>query len=128
MIYHIVLEPDFRASLDGSVYEPASLAHDGFIHCAEEPSVLPVANDYYSDTEAPLLLVEIDPGRLTVEVRYEDAAPIAGGGSSHLASAARFPHVYGPIGLEAITRIGELSRSPAGFQWPQEFATPDRFR
>ena len=49
MIYHIVLESDFRAQLESVAYRPSGLADDDFVHCALEPSVIPVANDYYAD-------------------------------------------------------------------------------
>ncbi len=127
MIYRITLESDFRAQLNDTVYLPPDLADEGFVHCALEPSVIPVANDYYADTSGQLLVVEIDPARLTSETRYEAPAPTAGGGSSHLASATRFPHVYGPINPDAIARVGVLERSADGYAWPRSFHTLGSF-
>lgn len=121
MIYHIVIESDFRAQLEGPVYLPSGLHDNGFVHCALEPSVVPVANDYYAGAPGRLLLLEIDPRRLASGTRYEAAAPIAGGGSSHLASASRFPHVYGPIDKDAITGVGVLGRTVGGYEWPRGF-------
>jgi uncharacterized protein (DUF952 family) len=121
MLYHIVPAEEFRAQLEGAAYRPTNLAHDGFVHCALAASVLSVANDYYSGVSGQLLLLEIDPERLASETRYEAPAPIAGAGSSHLASAAEFPHVYGPIETEAITRVGLLVETSSGFQWPTAF-------
>jgi uncharacterized protein (DUF952 family) len=89
--------------------------------------VIPVANDYYADASGELLVLEIDPSRLTCETRYEAAAPIAGGGSSHLASAPQFPHVYGPIDREAITGVGVLGRTARGFEWPTGFTPLESF-
>jgi uncharacterized protein (DUF952 family) len=127
MIYHIVIETHFRAQFDGLVYLPPGLHDAGFVHCAFEPSVIPVANDYYAGASSRLLLLEIDPTRLTSETRYETAAPIVGGGSSHLAGAAQFPHVYGPIDREAITGVGVLGRTPGGYAWPSGFMPLDSF-
>lgn len=127
MIYHLVTEPDFRAQLAGAVYLPSNLSDDGFVHCALEPSVIPVANDYYAGASDRLLLLEIDPRRLASETRYETAAPKAGGGSSHLTSAPRFPHVYGPIEKEAITGVGVLRRTAGGYEWPRSFMPLDSF-
>jgi uncharacterized protein (DUF952 family) len=127
MIYHIVTESDFRAQLKGSVYLPSSLSDDGFVHCALESSVVPVANDYYAGASGRLLLLEIEPKRLVSETRYEAASPPAGGGSSHLASASQFPHVYGPINKEAITGVGVLGRTAGGFEWPRGFMSLDSF-
>jgi uncharacterized protein (DUF952 family) len=127
MIYHVVIESDFRAQFDDLVYSPSGLHADGFVHCAFEPSVVPVANDYFAGAPGRLLLLEIDPTLLTSETRYEAAAPIVGGGSSHLASASEFPHVYGPINREAITGIAVLGRTAGGFEWPRGFVPLDSF-
>ena len=127
MIYHIVIEPDFRAQMEGALYRPPNLADDGFVHCALRPSVVPVANDYYGGVSERLLLLEIDPRKLAAETRYEAAAPIAGGGSSHLAGAPQFPHVYGPLDREAITGVGVLGRKASGYQWPGVFEPLDSF-
>jgi uncharacterized protein len=127
MIYHIVPESDLRAQLTGLVYAPSSLHDEGFVHCAFEPSVIPVANDYFAGVPGRVLLLEIDPGRLASETRTEAAAPIAGGGSSHLAGASQFPHVYGPIDKEAITGVGVLGRTVGGYQWPRGFVPLDGF-
>ena len=127
MIYHIVVESDLRAQFDGRAYTPSGLHQDGFVHCALEPSVVPVANDYFAGAAGRVLLLEIDPTRLTSETRYEAAAPTVSGGSSHLASASQFPHVYGPINKEAITAVGVLGRTLGGYAWPSRFLPLDSF-
>jgi len=127
MIYHIVTESDFRAHVRGDAYTPASLKDFGFVHCALQASVVTVANDYFADAAEPVLLLEIDPERLTSEVRYEAAAPIAGGGTAHLVDAALFPHVYGPIHTPAIARVGVLGVMADGYRWPGEFEALDAF-
>ncbi len=127
MIYHIVIETDFRAEFDGRVYSPSGLREAGFVHCAFKPSVVPVANDYYAGATGRVLVLGIDPTRLTSESRYEAAAPIVGGGSSHLESASQFPHVYGPIDRAAITGVGVLGRTAGGFEWPGGFVPLDSF-
>jgi uncharacterized protein (DUF952 family) len=127
MICHIVIESDFRAQLDGLVYRPSCLHDDGFVHCALKLPVVPVANDNYAGAPGRLLLLEIDPRRLASETRYEAAAPTAGGGSSHLAGASQFPHVYGPINKGAITGVGALGRTVGGYEWPRGFMPLDSF-
>ena len=131
MIYHIVTESDLRACLSGDTYIPSSLKDYGFIHCAPQASVIAVANDYFFEAFAeatePVLLLKIDPERLISEVRYEAAAPSAGAGTSHLVDAALFPHVYGPIHTQAITRVGVLGVMADGYHWPGEFEALDAF-
>lgn len=121
MIFHLALESDFRIQLGVDAYIPADLAEIGFVHCATRRSVLLVANDYFSDATGPVVLLEIDPAKLVSELRYEAAAPITGAGSSHLSSERQFPHIYGPVAREAITRVGQLGRTPDGFHWPSAF-------
>ena len=125
MIYHIVTESDLRAHVSGDVYTPASLKDYGFVHCAFQASVIAVSNDYFGEAAESVLLLEIDPERLTSEVRYEAPAPIAGGGTAHLVDAALFPHVYGPINTRAIVRVGVLDVTPDGYHWPAEFEAWD---
>ena len=122
-IYHIVTEADFRANNDGQRYLPADFAASGFVHCALEVSVLPVANDYYAAVSEPLLLLKIDPARLKASVRYEPAAPEPIVGSSHLGTSPVFPHVYGPIEIAAIDWIGVLTNGEDGYSWPTSSET-----
>jgi uncharacterized protein (DUF952 family) len=125
-IYHITTAADLRAHVAGGSYAPPSLAREGFVHCTATPAtLLAVARDYYDDAPPPLLVLEIDPLRVAVELRFEAPAPIAGGGTAHLASGELFPHLYGPLALTAVARVGELRRSGDDFRWPDSFTTVD---
>jgi uncharacterized protein (DUF952 family) len=130
VIYHIVTRTDLLAGCPAGagVYEPPSLAADGFIHCSLEASVIPVANDYYAAAEGPLLLLRIDPARITAETRYEAAAPVESAAATHLGSSPVFPHVYGPIDLAAVDGVGVLTRNQTGYVWPREFRPLDLAR
>jgi uncharacterized protein (DUF952 family) len=121
VIYHLVVEEDLPVCCDGQVYRPRSLAVDGFIHCSVESSVTPVANDYFRDAPGRLLLLRIDPSKLSAETRYERAAPPPGADLTHLDSAPAFPHVYGPIELGAVEGVGVLTKTASGYAWPEEF-------
>ena len=121
MIYHIVKEKDYLYSLKGESYIPANFDENGFVHCALEASVIPVANDYYSNVEDKLLLLRIDPLKLKSQTRYESAAPEKGAGTQHLSTSSVFPHVYGPIDNSAVEGIGTLRKEKNGYVWPNEF-------
>jgi uncharacterized protein (DUF952 family) len=125
VIYHVVTESDLRAHLGQDSYSPSSLAEHGFVHCAFQSSVIAVANDYFSGIAERVLLLGIDTERLTSRVQYEAAAPIAGGGSSHLAAAKEFPHVYGAIDRRAITGVGVMVVKSDGYSWPARLETLD---
>ena len=122
MIYHIVTEAEFLDYFNGDVYIPPSLAECGFIHCALESSVVPVANDFFATVSGNLLVLEIDPDKLEVEVKYESAAPVENAGVSHLESAPVFPHIYGPVNSGAIAGIALMDKSASGYYWPVEFS------
>jgi uncharacterized protein (DUF952 family) len=73
-----------------------SLADEGFIHCSREHQVDTVLANFYADAE-DLLLLHIDETRLT-SPWHDDEVPGAG----------VFPHVYGPINLDAVVRVEPL--------------------
>lgn len=117
-IYHLVPASELRRGLREDAFRPDRLAADGFVHCAPRGAVLAIAADYFTDVAEPLLLLEIDPARLTSELRFEAPAPRADGGTSHLLVSDRFPHVYGPIDRDAIVGVGRLRPVDGGFAWP----------
>lgn len=128
-IYHLVAESEFRAQVQGNEYLPTRFEQDGFIHCTGEPDTLiAVANDYFSSVEEPILVLTIETARLTEEVRFEPPAPIEGSGTPHLEGAQLFPHIYGPLNLDAVTEIGALRKNGGTYQWPNRFTTPKEWR
>lgn len=126
-IYHLAPDSELRAGIAETKYAPHRLPEDGFVHCSAGADVtLAVANDYYGELPEPLLLLALDPARLTPELRFEAPAPIAGGGRAHLEEATRFPHLYGPVDLAAITGVAVLEREAQGYRWPPSFEPLDR--
>jgi len=125
-IFHLVEERGLLSRIRGDFFHALDLERDGFVHCALAVSVLSVADDYFGETRDRVLLLEIDPSRLSAEVRYEAPAPIAGGGRDHLSTSTVFPHVYGPIESRAIVGVGTLDRGPEGYRWPSRFETLPR--
>ena len=98
--------------MGGGGYAPASLATEGFVHCTSgDPLMLDVANRFYGDTAGNLVAVAIETDRLTSEVRWE--APAHPDGSEAPADAPLFPHVYGPLNLDAVVAVAPLSATRA---------------
>jgi len=93
-IYHIVL-PEAWAAFDGDLYEHASLASEGFIHCSFYHQLGGVIERYYSGAEK-IILLEIDSDKLSSELLNE---PSTGG--------EIYPHIYGPINRDAIVGTSE---------------------
>jgi uncharacterized protein (DUF952 family) len=128
-IYHLVAESEFRAQVKRDEYTPTRFDQDGFIHCTGEPdTLLAVANDYFSGVEEPVLVLVIETAILDAEVRFEPPAPIEGSDTSHLEEAPLFPHIYGPLNLDAVTGIGVLRKSDGVYQWPDHFTAPKEWR
>jgi uncharacterized protein (DUF952 family) len=127
MIYHIVTEKVYRSQNDGNKYLPLNYDENGFVHCALETSVLPVANDYYLNVEEKLLLLRIEPLKLKSQTKYEPAVLEKGVGTFHMTSSPVFPHVYGPIDNSAIDGIGVLVKGKKGYIWPKEFISITEF-
>jgi glutathione S-transferase len=86
-----------------------SLAEEGFIHCSYREQVEPVANAFYQGQDG-LLLLEIDPAKVQAEIRVEALGDQTEG----------FPHIYGPLELEAVKAVRPLLTGPDG-----RFAIPE---
>lgn len=121
MIYHIVPEKEYLKLINEKTYLPGYFRENGFVHCSLEVSVIPVADDYYSETEETLLLLRIDPNKLEAEVKYEEADPDPEGGQSHLSTSTVFPHIYGPVDNAAVDGVGVLIKNKTGYAWPIRF-------
>ena len=88
-IFHIV-PADVWSNFHGACYEADSLEIEGFIHCSFADQLDDVLKRYYSNVREVTIL-EIDPMILDTTLVVE---PSTGGES--------YPHIYGPINLEAI--------------------------
>ena len=113
LIHHLVPAADWAALPPGQPYLPAAYAADGFIHCTTLPAVLlEVANRFYQGVAGPFLVLDIDPDRLTSELRYEAPSPPAPAGSP--LAGVSFPHIYGPLNHEAVVAVRPARRAPDG--------------
>jgi glutathione S-transferase len=112
VIFHIAEASDWQLAQVSGDYRVSTrgrtLADDGFIHAARREQVLAVAEAFYADA-GPLVLLGIDPTRLSSPVRDDEVA-----------SGLVFPHVYGPIDLEAVVTVAPLERGADG-----RFVLPD---
>ncbi|MFM8973541.1 MAG: DUF952 domain-containing protein, partial [Actinomycetota bacterium] len=99
LIFHITTAPEWAAARTVGSLSPPSLEAEGFVHCSSPTQVTRVADWFYRDVP-DLVLLAIDPTRLVSPVRWEPSADVLAGD---------FPHVYGPITVEAERgeRVGE---------------------
>lgn len=111
MILHIAERGDWESAQRGGEYRPARFADDGFIHCSTPEQVLSVANAFYSGRGGLVMLV-IDERRLQAGLRWEPPAEAP-------TSAVLFPHIYGPLNLDAVVRVLAFEPNAEG-----EFSLP----
>lgn len=114
LVYHIIPRLEWEQAQAAGVYSPASLATEGFIHASTREQAADTANRYYHG-QPGLLLLAIDTEKTTAEVRMD---PVELHGVQ-----TRYPHIYGPLNLDAVVAVAELAPQPDGsFTFPAELA------
>lgn len=98
MLLHITTHADWQAAQHSGVYRAASLDTQGFIHLSTQEQVIRVANAVYAG-QSNLVLLVIDPTRLTAPLKYEPPDPAI---PAHHYDGELFPHVYGEIPVSAV--------------------------
>lgn len=97
VIFHITTEPEWIAAKAAGQYESASLKEEGFIHCSQLHQIPDVLQRYF-EGKKQLLKLSIDTSKLKSQLIYEWSP----------SNAATYPHVYGPINIDAITAVENL--------------------
>lgn len=106
-IYHITTRNAALEARSSGEYRAESLETEGFIHFSERHQILDVANAFYRGKSGLVLLV-VEPSRLKAELRYE--APVHPSASSSAPGPQnRFPHLYGPLNMDAVVEVVEFS-------------------
>ena len=115
VILHICGAAEWAEVGEGGEYRPSSLGEVGFVHCSDFGTAHLPANALYRG-RTDLVLLEIDPAKLDVAVRWEDGAP------PHPAGIW-FPHVYGPIPHAAVVGVHQFAEAAdGGFRLPDSLA------
>ena len=103
LIYHICRKAEWAAARRRGRYEGSSQDRaDGFIHFSDESQVVASAARHRAGQDG-LVLIAADPAALGAALRWE---PARGG--------ALFPHLYGPLPLEAVRGVDDLPLGPDG--------------
>ena len=111
MICHITTRAAWNAAQAGGLFRSPEFDDVGFIHCSTPEQVLLIANAYFAG-KTDLLMLVIDPDRLKAPLRWEP--PHAIGRLPSFTQGAVFPHVYGPINVDAVMRVVELVPGVSG--------------
>lgn len=97
MIYHVVTKSQWLQALQQGTYEADSLVTEGFMHTSKKEQVAGVLNRYYKG-QPDLLLLHIQEHLLKPQLKYELAPSVN----------EAFPHVFGPLNLDAVIKVEEL--------------------
>ena len=108
LLFHLAVAEEWEeARSRGGPYRRStlgvSLEEQGFIHCSFPRQLQTVADAVFACRDDVVLLA-IDRGQLSAEVRVE--ATDAGG--------ERFPHIYGPLDLDAVIDSVPVPLGPDG--------------
>ena len=111
IIYHITRREDWDQAKAAGEYTVPSLENEGFIHASTLEQVVDTANRYYRG-QTELVLLAIDTNQSKAEVRFD---PVYLHGEEQ-----KFPHIYGPLNINAVVDVLEFSPQPGG-----DFSLPD---
>lgn len=108
-IFHITTTSAWDAARAAGAYEPPSLEREGFIHFSAIDQVVSVANRAFRG-QRDLVLLCVASERLTGVVRREHAED----------AGEAFPHLYGPLNLDAVVEVLPIVEGSGGFELPDE--------
>jgi len=106
MLVHICAADEWQAAEGRGEYRPGSLEAVGFVHLSAREQVHLPANRLYAG-RMDLLLLHVDPARLTAPVRWEPGVPSD-------PESMLFPHLYGPLPVAAVTSVTPYQPGPDG--------------
>jgi uncharacterized protein (DUF952 family) len=102
-IYHIADSNQWERAQTSRYYSHPSLHTEGFIHCSTAQQLEETANLHFAG-EDQLLILLINPAKLENELVYESSG------------RGDFPHIYGPINVEAVERTKKVKRRGKAFK------------
>ncbi len=102
IILHICSQSAWNEAQIKGNYRAESLDTQGFIHCSTREQVVGTANLFFRGQQDLVLLV-IDADRLTAPIKVEDAD-----------NGQFFPHVFGPLNLDAVVDVREFAPEADG--------------
>ena len=97
VLVHLCSNDEWRSTQAQGEHRPKSLDASGFVHLSTPEQVHLPANRLYSG-RTDLVLLRIDPARLTSPVRWE-------AGVATDPHAMVFPHLYGPLPANSVISV-----------------------
>jgi uncharacterized protein (DUF952 family) len=101
MIFHITPQSSWERAKLAGIYHSDTLASEGFMHCSTPQQVERVTSVFFKG-QKDLVILCLDPAKVQAEIRYEPAA------------GDHYPHIYGPLNLEAVEEVLNLPSNADG--------------
>lgn len=105
-LVHICTAGEWLSMRGQAEYVPDSYGEVGFVHLSTPQQVHLPANRLFPGRE-DLVLLRLDPARLNAPVRWEPGVPSD-------PESMRFPHLYGPLPIAAVTAVLDYRPGPDG--------------
>lgn len=96
-IYHVTTRKKWMEALEKGQYESDTLATEGYIHCSTDAQVSGVLDRYYQG-QTDLVKLKILKASIERPLVFELAGSIN----------EVFPHIHGPINLNAVIEVTDL--------------------
>ncbi|MBO0676984.1 DUF952 domain-containing protein [Mycolicibacterium sp. S2-37] len=106
LFVHVCGAAEWARSSALGEHRPESLSQVGFVHLSTPEQVHLPANRLYRG-RTDLLLLHVDPRRLSDPVRWEPGVPDD-------PASMRFPHLYGPLPTAAVIEVTPYRPEPDG--------------
>lgn len=103
IIQHITTQKDWTLAKEKKEYDFCALKKEGFIHCSFPEQTIATANRFFTNI-SDLLVLDIDSSKCQSEIKIEKAFDID----------ESFPHIYGPINIDAVVKVNRLVKSEEG--------------
>ncbi len=119
IILHLTTPAAWQAAQAAGVYHGDTLATQGFIHCSTAKQITTVANRFFRG-QTGLILLCIETSRVQSDVIFE---PPINPETGHYEPGVdeQFPHIYGPLNLDAIAQVVDFPPNADGtFSLPKE--------
>jgi uncharacterized protein (DUF952 family) len=107
VIFHISTRDAWDEAARAGQYRADTLETEGFIHCSTAEQVAEVANARFRGRN-DLVLLWIDEVKVRGEIKWEAASDGSG----------TFPHIYGPLDLNAVARLTDYREKNDAFGPP----------
>ncbi len=104
IILHIATTQAWDDAQREGEYTADSLATEGFIHCSTPEQIVGVFMDRFRGRDDLTILI-INPAKVRADIVYEDCYE----------TGQKFPHIYGPLNLDAVQGTALLPPDEDGF-------------